>query len=81
MKLETYIVLSTDKKFLESIEGDMFESEVDFLKKHHRRNGKIDEYYPISEFTELVNNEILDNLTTTFIGYVYVAKTKQQNSI
>jgi hypothetical protein len=73
--MKTIILLLDDRKLLEKVENQVFENSQDMLDKL-REYGMTDEdevsleYYEISEFMDLVNDQILDNLQDTFIGYV-----------
>lgn len=75
--METYILLLEDRKLLENIENSVFENISQVIERLYEL-GMTDEiedslgYYPLTEFMDLVNNQILDNLTNTFIGYVQI---------
>jgi hypothetical protein len=73
--MKTIILLLDDRKLLEKVENQIFENSQDMLDQL-RSCGMGEEledsldYYEISEFMDLVNDQILDNLQDTFIGYV-----------
>jgi hypothetical protein len=73
--MKTIILLLDDRKLLEKVENQIFENSQDMLDQL-RSWGMGEEledslgYYEISEFMDLVNDQILDNLQDTFIGYV-----------
>lgn len=64
---------------LEKIENQIFDNThemIDQLKSLGMTEEQEDElgYYGISDFMDLVNDQILDNLQNTFIGYVKINK-------
>jgi len=71
------VVLLENRKALENIENDEFSSETEMVERL-RENGMTEEeednlgYYAISDFMDLVNDQVLDNLTGTFFGYVHI---------
>lgn len=73
------IVLLDNRKLLEKVENTIFENTqelVDQLKNFGMTEDEEDSlgYYEISEFMDLVNDQILDNLESTFLGYVTINK-------
>ena len=77
--MKTIIVLLNDRKLLEKIENQIFENThemTDQLKSWGMTEEQEEElgYYEISEFMDLVNDQILDNLQDTFFGYVRLNK-------
>lgn len=77
--MKTLILLLDDRKLLEKIENQVFENThemVDQLKEYGMTEKEEEGlgYYEISEFMDLVNDQILDNLENTFIGYVKLNK-------
>ena len=77
--MKTIIVLLNDRKLLEKIENQIFENThemIDQLKSWGMTEEQEEElgYYEISEFMDLVNDQILDNLQDTFFGYVRLNK-------
>lgn len=77
--MEILIVLLFDRQLLEKIENSTFEN-VDEMITQLKSWGMTEEqedsleYYKLADFTELVNDQVLDNLTETFIGYVKLKK-------
>lgn len=77
--MEILIVLLFDRQLLEKIENSTFEN-VDEMITQLKSWGMTEEqedslkYYKLAEFTELVNDQVLDDLTETFIGYVKLNK-------
>ena len=77
--MEILIVLLVDRQLLEKIENSTFEN-VDEMITQLKSWGMTEEqedslgYYKLADFTELVNDQVLDNLTETFIGYVKLNK-------
>ena len=77
--MKTIIVLLNDRMLLEKIENQIFDNThemIDQLKSLGMTEEQEDElgYYGISDFMDLVNDQILDNLQNTFIGYVKINK-------
>lgn len=77
--MKTIIVLLNDRMLLEKIENQIFDNThemIDQLKSLGMTEEQEDElgYYGISDFMDLVNDQILDNLQDTFIGYVKINK-------
>ena len=77
--MKTIIVLLNDRKLLEKIENQIFENThemIDQLKSWGMTEEQEEElgYYEISDFMDLVNDQILDNLQDTFFGYVRLNK-------
>lgn len=77
--MKTIIVLLDDRKLLEKIENQIFENTQEMvyqLKSYGLTEEDEDSlgYYEISEFMDLVNDQILDNLQDTFFGYVRLNK-------
>lgn len=76
---KTYILLLNNRQLLERIEGQTFKNENDLIAEVEKQctNEEIIEtfgYYEIGDFTELVNDQVLDNLTNTFISFVFVGE-------
>lgn len=77
--MKTIIVLLDNRKLLEKIENQIFENThemIDQLKSWGMTEEEEDSlgYYNLSMFMDLVNDQILDNLEGTFIGYVRLNK-------
>ena len=77
--MKTIIVLLDNRKLLEKVENQIFENVhemIDQLKSWGMTEEDEDSlgYYEISEFMDLVNDQILDNLQDTFFGYVRLNK-------
>lgn len=49
------------EEFLEECDSTLTDEEVDTLG-----------YYELTDFMDLVNDQVLDNLTDTFLGYIYI---------
>ena len=60
------------RKDLEYIEGEVYESLLDFTEKVSFH----DKIYliPMSEFMDMVNDQELDDLTDSWIGYIFIEK-------
>jgi hypothetical protein len=77
--MNVVIVLLNNREALEHVENSIFDS-VDDMLDALRQNGMTDEeedelgYYGISDFMDLVNDQVLDNLEGTFFGYVTIQK-------
>lgn len=77
--MKTIIVLLDNRKLLEKVENQIFENVhemIDQLKSWGMTEEDEDSlgYYEISEFMDLVNDQILDNLQDTFFGYIRLSK-------
>ena len=77
--MKTIIVLFKDRTLLEKVENQIFENAQEFidqLKSWGMTEEEEDSlgYYEISEFMDLVNDQILDNLQDTFLGYIKLNK-------
>ena len=77
--MKTIIVLLDNRKLLEKVENQIFENThemIDELKRWGMTEEEEDSlgYYEISEFMDLVNDQILDNLQGTFLGYIKLNK-------
>lgn len=77
--MKTIIVLLDNRKLLEKVENQIFENThemIDQLKSWGMTEEEEDilAYYEISEFMDLVNDQVLDNLQDTFLGYVKLNK-------
>lgn len=73
--MKTIVLLLDNRKVLEKIENQVFENThemIDQLKEYGMTEEEEDSlgYYEISEFMDLVNDQILDNLQETFLGYI-----------
>lgn len=74
--MKTIVLLLDNRKALELVEN-MTYSNIDELVKGLQECGMTEEeeetlgYYEISEYMDLVNDQVLDNLEDTFLGYVY----------
>ena len=77
--MKTIILLLDNRKLLEAIENINF-ANIDSAILHLKKIGMTEQeeeklgYYEISEFMDLVNDQVLDNLTETFLGYIRVEK-------
>lgn len=77
--MKTIIILLDDRKLLEAIENQVYKNESEIVDEL-RTLGMTDEqeeglgHYEITDFMDLVNDQILDNLTDTFFGYVRINK-------
>lgn len=74
--MKTIVLLLDNRKALELVEN-MTYLNIDELVKELQECGMSEEeeetlgYYEISEYMDLVNDQVLDNLEGTFLGYVY----------
>lgn len=74
--MKPIILLLNNREALELVEN-MTYSNIDELVKELQECGMSEEeeetlgYYEISEYMDLVNDQVLDNLEGTFLGYVY----------
>lgn len=73
--MKTLVLLLDNRRILEKIENQVFENThemIDQLKEYGLSEDEEESlgYYEISEFMDLVNDQILDDLQGTFIGYV-----------
>jgi hypothetical protein len=73
--MKTIILLLNDRKLLEKVENQVFKNSQDMLdqlKEYGMTQEDEDNlgYYTISDFMDLVNDQLLDNLENTFLGYV-----------
>ena len=73
--MKTIILLLDNRQLLEKVENQIFENSQDMLdqlKKYGMTQEDEDNlgYYTISDFMDLINDQLLDNLENTFIGYV-----------
>jgi hypothetical protein len=74
--MKQFIITATtnhiSRKDLEDIEGNVYESLLDFTQKVNFH----DKVYliPMSEFMDMVNDQELDNLTDSWIGYIFIEK-------
>lgn len=77
--MKTYIVILNDRRILEKVENQIFEN-VQELIAQLKSWGMTEEeeeglgYCSLSMFMDLVNDQVLDNLEDTFIGYVRINK-------
>lgn len=77
--MKTVVVLLDDRKILENVENETFNNQEEFIDRL-REEGMDEEmedtlgYYLITDFMDLVNDQELDDLTGTFIGYVTILK-------
>ena len=81
--MRTIVLLLENRNILERIENQIFENEAELiiaLKRYGISEEEKDSLgvYGISDFMDLVNDQILDNLTDTFIGYVKLRKKRPQ---
>jgi hypothetical protein len=63
---------NVSRKDLEEIESNVYESLIDFSNKvsfHHNVD-----LMPISEFMDMVNDQVLDDLSDSWIGYIFIEK-------
>lgn len=77
--MKTIIILLDNRRLLEAIENQVYENANDLVSdlKNLGMTQEQEEslgYYEISDFMDLVNDQILDNLTNTFFGYVRINK-------
>lgn len=75
--MKTYIVTLFDRRFLEQHEGNIYDTIQDFIKDFEggiMTDEKLDTfgYYELTDFMDMVNDQLLDNLTDTFIGYIHI---------
>ena len=77
--MKTYIVILNDRSLLEKVENQIFENVKELIAQlkswgmtEEQENGL--GYYSLSMFMDLVNDQVLDNLEGTFIGYVRINK-------
>ena len=75
--MKTIIILLDNRRLLEAIENQVYEDISDMINEL-RALGMTDEqeeglgYYEITDFMDLVNDQVLDDLTSTFFGYVKI---------
>ena len=62
-------VVYVDRKELEDIEGNMFNSYEEFQELDVAKHVSA---YAISDFMDAVNDQLIDNLTGHWIGYIYI---------
>jgi hypothetical protein len=81
MKNNTHIVvISVDegdaRKITEFYQGETYESTAQFRETIKEKVTSLEnvDIYPISDFMDLVNDQILDNLSESFIGYISIVK-------
>ena len=77
--MKTIIILLDNRKLLEAIENQVYKNEseiTDELKALGMTEAEEEGlgYYQITDFMDLVNDQVLDNLTDTFLGYVNIYK-------
>ena len=77
--MKTIIILLDNRRLLEAIENQVYENANDLVSdlKNLGMTQEQEEslgYYEISDFMDLVNDQILDSLTDTFFGYVRINK-------
>lgn len=75
--MKTIVITLDNRKVLEKIENQIFENTqemIDQLKEYGMAEDEEETlgYYEISEFMDLVNDQLLDNFENTFIGYVLI---------
>lgn len=58
-----------DRKELEMIEGNMYNSYADFQQLEVSKCVKS---YEISDFMDAVNDQVMDNFTNYWMGYIYI---------
>ena len=77
--MKTIIILLDNRKLLEAIENQVYQNESE-ITDELKELGMTEEeeeglgYYQITDFMDLVNDQVLDNLTDTFLGYVNIYK-------
>jgi len=75
--MKTIIILLFNRQCLEWIEGSVFRNETEMIQAL-KDNGMTEEqeenlgYYDITDFMDLVNDQVIDGLTDTFFGYVKI---------
>ena len=77
--MKTIIILLDNRRLLEAIENQVYQNEseiTDELKVLGMTEAEEEGlgYYQITDFMDLVNDQVLDNLTDTFLGYVNIYK-------
>jgi hypothetical protein len=77
--MKTIIILLDNRKLLEMIENQVFENThemIDQLKEYGMTEKEERDltYYEISEFMDLMNDQILDDFQNTFLGYIKLNK-------
>jgi hypothetical protein len=77
--MKTIMVVLNNRKLLEKVENQVFENTQEIIDQLKEYGMTEDEegtlgYYEISEFMDLVNDQILDNLQDTFLGYIILKK-------
>lgn len=77
--MKTIILLLDNRQLLEKVENQIFDNTpemVDYLNSLGMTEQEEDSlrFYEISTFMDLVNDQILDDLTDTFIGYIKLNK-------
>lgn len=76
--MKTIIISLDNRKLLEAIENQVYQNEseiTDELKALGMTEAEEEglRYYQITDFMDLVNDQVLDNLTDTFLGYVNIS--------
>lgn len=78
--MKVFVVLSTDRTFVESIEGNVYKIFKPYFKDDglyldilykELDNKPVDAIYPISDFMDMYNNNEID-ISVYFIGYIFV---------
>lgn len=77
--MKTVIVILNNRSILEKVENQIFENTQELIDQLRSWGMTEDEEndlgcYEISRFMDLVNDQILDNLEDTFLGYVTINK-------
>ena len=75
--MKTLIILLQNRMLVEKIENQIFENNSELVSTLRSLGMSEEEeenlgYYELTDFMDLVNDQVLDNLESTFIGYVTI---------
>lgn len=74
--MKTIILILNDRRVLERVENQTFDN-IESMIEGLKVAGMVDEqelsYFELSYFMEGVNDQEIDDLTNTFIGYVHLS--------
>lgn len=74
--MKTIILILNDRRALERVQNQTFDS-IESMMEGLKVAGMVDEqdlsYFELSNFMEAVNDQEIDDLTNTFIGYVHLS--------
>ena len=77
--MKIIIILLNNRKLLEAIENQYYKDYSDMINELKNLGmTEVEEkelrYFKITDFMDLVNDQVLDNLTDTFFGYARLDK-------